>query len=222
MPPENPGELTPVRIVIVDDHPIFRDGLRRLLESEPGFVVVGEAADGAEALKAVRTLDPDVVLLDVAMPRMGGLESLSALGGGRAHVIVLTAAISEDAVLKAVQLGARGVVLKEAATRQLLEGIHRVMDGKHVVGDSAMEYLAEALRRRVGEPHKSRYNLTPRELDIIGAIVGGQSNKDIASNLSISVQTVKHHLTSIFDKIGVSSRLELALFAVSNHVVADD
>jgi DNA-binding NarL/FixJ family response regulator len=150
-----------VRIVIADDHPIFRDGLRGLLESEPGFVVVGEAADGVEAVKAAQTLDPDVLLLDLAMPRMGGLETLSALSGLRTRVIVLAAAVSEAGVLKAIQAGARGVVLKEAATRQLLESIHRVVAGKFVVGEGAVECLAEALRRPSGAEVR-RYNLTRR------------------------------------------------------------
>jgi two-component system nitrate/nitrite response regulator NarL len=211
-----------VRILIADDHPIFRDGLRGLLESEPGFRVVGEAADGVEAVKTAHALQPDVLLLDVAMPRMGGLETLSALAGSQTRVIILAASMNEGAVLKAIQLGARGVVLKEAATRQLLEGIHRVMSGKHLVDEGALECLAEAVRRPIAGQNERRFNLTPRELDIIAAVVSGQSNKDIADHLSISVQTVKHHLTSAFDKTGVSSRLELALFAVSHRLVGED
>jgi two-component system, NarL family, nitrate/nitrite response regulator NarL len=218
MPRKSAETTAVVRIVIADDHPIFRDGLKGLLESEPGFSVVGEAADGMEAVNTVQALQPEVLLLDVAMPRMGGLEALSALAGSPTRVIMLAASISDDAIVKAIQLGARGVVLKEAATRQLLEAIHRVVSGKYVVGADAVECLAEALRRSVAGQTDRPYNLTHRELEIISAIVTGQTNKDIADHLSISVQTVKHHLTSIFDKTGVSSRLELALFAVSRHV----
>ncbi len=219
--PQSTSAARVVRIVIADDHPIFRDGLKGLLESEPGFTVVGEAADGVAAIKATELLKPDVLLLDVAMPRMGGLEALSALSklaGCETRIIMLAAAISESAVLQAVQLGARGVVLKEAATRQLLEGIHRVVSGKYVVGEGAVECLAEALQRPPAQKRGRLYNLTRRELDIIAAIVSVQSNRDIAEHLRISVQTVKHHLTSIFDKTGVSTRLELALFAVSHNV----
>lgn len=211
-----------VRIVIADDHPIFRAGLRGLLESEPKFRVVGEVADGVDAVKATQALRPDVLLLDVAMPRMGGLDALSALSGSPTRVIMLAASISEAAVLKAVQMGARGVLLKETATRQLLETIHRVVGGKCVLGEGAMDYLAGALRRPSAGQDERRFNLTRRELDIIAAVVAGQSNKDIADHLAISVQTVKHHLTSIFDKTGVSSRLELALFAVGHHLVGDE
>jgi two-component system, NarL family, nitrate/nitrite response regulator NarL len=210
-----------VRIVIADDHPIFRDGLRKLLESEPGFAVVGEADDGLTAIHAVQALKPDLLLLDVAMPRLGGIEALAALQGQQTHILILTAGISDAAVVRALQLGARGVVLKETATRQLLNGIRRVIAGKYVVGEGAVESVVEALARPTNERER-RFNLTRRELEIISAIVAGESNKEIADHLSLSVQTVKHHLTSIFDKTGVSSRLELALFAVNHRIIGDE
>src|SRR4029077_9172980 len=122
-----------VRISIADDHQIFRDGLRRLLESEPGFEVVSEGADGIDAIRMARDAHPDVLLLDVAMPRMGGVEALASLGSATSHIILLTAAIQPSDLLKAIQFGARGVVLKESATRLLIDGIHRVMDGKYII-----------------------------------------------------------------------------------------
>lgn len=218
---QNPDASRPVRIVIADDHPIFRDGLKKLLESEPGFAVVGEADDGLSAIRSVQALKPDLLLLDVAMPRLGGIEALSALQGGQTRVLILTAGISDTALVRAFQLGARGVVLKETAARQLLTGIRRVITGEYVVGDGAVESLAEALAQPAHDRER-RFNLTRRELDIIAAIVAGESNKEIADHLSISVQTVKHHLTSIFDKTRVSSRLELALFAVNNRIIGDE
>jgi two-component system nitrate/nitrite response regulator NarL len=214
-------ESSHVRIVIADDHTIFRDGLRKLLESEPEFAVVGEAEDGVEAINVAQALEPDVLLLDLAMPRMGGIDSLSAMQGLHTRVIILTAAISEASILRAIQLGARGVVLKEVATRQLLENIRRVVNGECVMGDEVLEDLVDAIRRPGGHSRR-RYNLTLRELDIIAAVVSGQSNRDIATQLAISIQTVKHHLTSIFDKTGASSRLELALFAVRHQLVNDE
>jgi DNA-binding NarL/FixJ family response regulator len=217
----------PVRIVIADDHPIFRDGLRKLLESEPGFDVVGEAADGEAAIRAVRALRPDVLLLDAMMPALGGLDALASLRdiaeppeSAPTRVLMLTAGISDAAVVRAFQLGARGVLLKEAASRQLFDGIRRVVEGKFVVGDGAVESVAEALSRGQ-EGKERRFNLTPRELEIIAAIAAGDNNKGIADRLGISVQTVKHHLTSVFDKTGVSSRLELALFAVNHRLIGD-
>jgi two-component system nitrate/nitrite response regulator NarL len=211
-------EPRPVRIAIADDHQIFRDGLRRLLESEPGFEVVAEGVDGLDAARIAGEVGPDVLLLDVAMPRMGGIEALAAMAGGSTRVILLTAAIDPAELLRAIQLGARGVVLKESATRLLIDGIHRVMDDKYIIGAGVADDLAQAVRQ-VGAQPARRYSLTSRELDIVAAIVAGDSNRNIADRLGISLQTVKHHLTSIFDKTGVSSRLELALFAIRHGLV---
>jgi DNA-binding NarL/FixJ family response regulator len=214
--------MTPAttRIVIADDHPIFRDGLKRLLESEAGFEVVGECADGTTAIAAVNALQPDILLLDVAMPNGGGLNALKELGGVSTRVVLLTAAIEARDVLQAIKLGARGLVLKEAATRQLIDGIHRVMQGKFVMDADVTDDLAGAIQRHESRSAK-RYGLTAREREIVAAIAAGESNKDIASRLSISQQTVKHHLTNIFDKTGISTRLELALLAIKENL-ADD
>lgn len=213
-----PDRSQRVRIAIADDHPIFRDGLRRLLESEPGFEVVAEAADGIEAVRVAREARPDVLLLDVAMPRMGGIETLSAPDVGSIRVILLTAAIEPGELLRAVQFGARGVMLKESATRQLIDGIHRVMEGKLLIGAEIADDLAQAVQQ-AGAQRDRPYGLTPREVEIVDAIAAGDSNRDIAARLGISLQTVKHHLTSIFDKTGTSTRLELALFAIRQGIV---
>jgi two-component system, NarL family, nitrate/nitrite response regulator NarL len=210
-----------VRIGIADDHPIFRDGLRLLLESEPGFEVVAEATDGLEAIDLAQKAHPDVLLLDVAMPRMGGIEALSGLQVGSTRIVLLTAGIDPVDLLRAIQLGARGVVLKESVTRQLIDGIHRVMAGKYVIGSGVADDLAQAVRE-VETPVARRYGLTARELEIIAAVVAGASNRDIAGRLGISLQTVKHHLTNAFDKTGTSSRLELALLALRQNLVESD
>ncbi len=215
-----------IRILIADDHAIFRDGLRRLLEAEPGLRVIGEAADGEEAVKLARQLKPDILLLDLAMPRTPGLEALRELGASATPVrtLLLTAAIERPQILEALQLGARGVVLKESATQLLLRGIRAVMEGQYWVGKDSVSDLVKTLRDlSPGTPEDSRkkkFGLTPRELEIVSAIVAGYNNRDIAQKFAISEQTVKHHLTNVFDKLGVSSRLELALFAV-NHSLID-
>lgn len=213
----------PVRILLADDHPIFRDGLRRLLEAEPDLKVVGEACDGAEAVKMARQLKPDIMLLDLAMPRTHGLEALREMSAGPAsnavRVILLTAAAEKKQIVEALQLGARGVVLKDSATQLLLKSIHTVMSGEYWVGRESVSNLVQYLRNLVqssGEEAKQKkFGLTPRELEIVSAVVAGYSNREIAEYFKISEDTVKHHLSNIFDKLGVSTRLELALFAVN-------
>src|SRR5688500_14344732 len=153
-----------VRIAIADDHQIFRDGLRRLLESEPGFEVVAEAVDGLDVSRIAREVHPDVMLLDVAMPRMGGVEALTTIQDEATRVILLTAAIEPSELLRAIQLGARGVVLKESATRLLIDGIHRVVDGKYVIGAGVADDRDQAVRS-VGAQRTRRYELTSRELE---------------------------------------------------------
>lgn len=212
------------RILIADDHTIFRDGLRRLLESEPEFQVTGEAADGVEALQLTQQLKPDILLLDLAMPRMPGLETLRELSTQSSPVrtILLTAAIEKRQIVEALQMGARGVIMKDAATTLLMKGIRTVMNGQFWVGREAVADMVSYLRDKAAQtppPPAKAYGLTKRELEILSTIVSGLSNKEIAQKFSLSEDTVKHHLTNIFDKVGVSSRLELALFAINHRLV---
>lgn len=220
--PSNPTPAATVRIAIADDHAIFRDGLRRLLESEPGFVVVAEASNGADAVRLVKQHQPDVLLLDLAMPVSNGLDTLAAMGATATRVLILTAEIRKADLVKALQMGVRGVVLKEAATQQLIDSIRRVMRGQTVIGDGAVEDLVRAIREPADGRQERPYGLTAREREILSAIGMGLSNKDIAAQFGISVETVKHHLTSVFDKTGVSSRLELALFAAQHRLFDED
>ena len=216
----------PIRIVIADDHPIFRDGLRRLLAVEPDFEVVGEAADGRKAVERVVALRPDVLLLDLAMPGAGGLETLRELARGHTEVrsVILTASIEREDALVAVRSGARGVVLKTAATPLLYKCIRAVVAGEYWIGHERVHDLIQSLRQFASSPSGDRRpaaTLTRREHQVALAVLEGASNKEIAQKLGVGEQTVKNHLSAIFDKLGVSSRLELALYAVHHRLAGD-
>ena len=186
-------------------------------------MVIGEACDGAEAVKLARQLKPDIMLLDLAMPRHPGLEALREMsttsGPQPVRIILLTAAAEKNQIVEALQLGARGVVLKDSATQLLLKSIDTVMAGEYWVGRESVSNLVQYLRNLVQssseEARQKKFGLTPRELEIVSAVVAGYANKEIAEYFKISEDTVKHHLSNIFDKLGVSTRLELALFAVN-------
>ena len=214
-----------IRIVIADDHPIFRDGLRRLVEHEPGFELVGEASNGLDTLEVLAKTKPDVLLLDLAMPKLSGMEVLRKLSRARLpmKVIMLTAAIEQPQITEALRLGARGVVMKDSATQMLVKSIHCVLEGQYWVGRDNVSGLIQALQKAdmPRERPEETYRLTAREREVINAIVEGFTNKEIAVRYKISERTVKHHLSNIFDKVGVSNRLELALFSV-NHSLTQD
>ena len=208
----------PIGVLIADDHPIFLTGLHRLLDTEPDFRVVGEATGGREAVALARSLQPDVLLLDVAMPRVTGLDVLRELAADqrRPRVVLLTASIDQGDIVVALRLGAAGVLLKTAATDLLFKCLRAVMSGEYWVDRDTVTSLVDALAKMQSpgpKPQRRPFGLTPRELDVLALIATGASNKHIALSLSLSEETVKHHVTNIFEKTGQSSRVELALFA---------
>jgi DNA-binding NarL/FixJ family response regulator len=201
-----------------------RIGVRNMLRAEGHFDVVGEASDGDEAITQTLELLPDILLLDLSMPRMPGLEAMRAImsGSPRVKILLLTATISTQQIIEALQIGARGIVTKDALIDQLTNAIDAVMQGDYWINGQRVVNLVGALHelmQKAAVPERKTYGLTPRELEVVGCIVEGCSNRDIAKQFAISEETVKRHLSNIFDKTGVSTRLELALFAIAHQLV---
>jgi DNA-binding NarL/FixJ family response regulator len=211
-----------IKILLADDHAMFRAALRGLLEEDPQFVVVGESSDGDEALEDVFRLKPDILLLDLNMPRMRGLEALKSLSsaGSPVRIIVLTAEIEREQIVEALLLGASGLIMKDTAADLLFKALRVVMAGQYWIGRESVNDLVQTLRDFAvhvrHQKRKEKFGLTARELEIVRAVTGGDTNKDIARRFSISEQTVKHHLTRIYQKVGVSQRRGLAVFALRN------
>jgi len=218
--------LSPIRVLIANGHTLFREGLRQLLEAG-GFEVVGETADADSLVALAERTQADIILLGTSMPRQNGIEILRKLSAAdvSARTLLMTSSPEDrNQLVHALKLGAYGVVPQESTTQRLFESIRCVMAGQYWIGRESVSDLVRALRNDSppdGKSREKRFGLTPRELEIVTLVVAGYSNPDIAQRFSISGQTVKHHVSNIFDKLGVSNRLELALFAV-NHELADE
>ena len=217
--------LANIRVVVADDHPVVIFGVRNMLLSEPGFEVVGEARDGEEAITQTLELEPDILLLDLAMPKLPGLEAMRAImtKSPRVKIVLLTSTISVQQIIEALQIGARGIVLKDSVVGDLSNALRAVLQGDYWIGGQRVANLLKALQELTAQaaaiPERKTYGLTPRELEVVSCIVEGCSNRDIAKQFSISEETVKRHLSNVFDKTGVSTRLELALFAIAHKLV---
>jgi DNA-binding NarL/FixJ family response regulator len=222
----------PVRVVLADDECLFRASLRQLLAVPPsviqevygvdvgaGFEVVGEAGSGEDTVRVINAVHPDLLLLDLSMPRMSGLEALRELEGSRdtLKTIILAGTIDRTHLLAAVHLGVRGLLLKDATTETMFEAIRSVMAGQYWLEQKLVTDLLETVRPLIqsssAQGGKLSYGFTPRERQVLAMLVAGCSNKEIARACSVTEQTIKHHLTRMFDKVGASTRVELAMLA---------
>ncbi|MGA2132992.1 MAG: response regulator transcription factor [Bryobacteraceae bacterium] len=219
-----------IRIVVADDHPIFRDGLCRLLALEPDFEVVAQAHDGRQVLDVLQQHEPDILLLDLKMPGLDGLATLQRLQTSKhkTRVIVLTASEDKNEFVQAMKLGTSGIVLKQSATDLLIKSIRKVNAGEiwldsHTTAAVMRQFATGMDEPPTGAPASSsrereRSLLSQREREIVALVAQGFKNKEMAEKMFISEQTVKNHLHNIFDKLGVSDRLELALYAIHNNL----
>lgn len=206
----NETDTAPVRVLLVDDHAIVREGLRALLEEEGGFAVAGEAADGERAVAAARELSPDVILMDLLMPGVDGLEALRRIRAAdpQARVLVLTSAQDDRAVREAIDAGAVGFLFKDVSRRDLVRAVRDAAAGRPTLHPEAQRVLMK-------RPERSPLDeLTPRERTVLELIAQGRSNRQIALRLELTEGTVKGYVSTILDKLGVQDRTGAALFAV--------
>lgn len=200
-----------LRILVADDQPLLRRGLRTVLELEPGMEVVGEAGNGEEAVSLARRLRPDVVLMDLQMPVVDGVEATRALAGSGPRVLVLTTFDDEDYVLDAIHAGAAGYLLKDVRAEELCDVIRRVAAGERFIQPRvAAIYLRREAERRAGVPDEP---LSPREHEVLALLARGRTNREIADELGVATSTVKNHVNAILGKLRVRNRTEAALRA---------
>jgi two-component system, NarL family, nitrate/nitrite response regulator NarL len=222
MSAEDRAESEPIRVLLVDDHTLFRNGLKSLLQRHKEFEVVGEAGDGLEGVKRTKQLKPDVVLLDLHMPGITGREAVRLIGEESPGTQVLMLTVSEDAedLIATLQAGARGYLLKNIETDFLLDAIRRAASGEAVITPQMTGKLVEGFRSRqpeatVGQPAE-KDKLSPREREILALLAKGESNKEIARDLDVAESTVKIHVQSILKKLNLTSRVQAAVYAVEH------
>lgn len=216
-------EPTPIRILIADDHPVVRRGLKVLLGTEPGFEVVGEASTGAEAVESAARLSPDVILMDLVMPDVGGAEATRRIlaSDAEARVLVLTSFGSDNRLFPALHAGALGFLLKDATGEELVGAIRRVARGQSSLSpEIARRLVREVTQEPTGEDPKEP--LTPRETDVLRSLAQGRSNDEIADHLRISPATVRTHVSNILGKLGLSRRTQAVLYALRHGIVSLD
>jgi NarL family two-component system response regulator LiaR len=213
----------PIRILIADDHTVVREGLRALIDSEPDMELVGEAADGLEAVEQALTLKPDVILMDLVMPRKGGIEAINEIKreSPSARIIVLTSFAEDSKVFPAIKAGALGYLLKDSSASELLDAINDVYRGEPSMNPTIAHKLMRELRRDSDLP-PTEEPLTEREVEVISLVARGLSNQEIADRLFISERTVRTHVSNILDKLHLANRTQAALYALREGLASLD
>jgi len=218
VPPPDGSEPEPIRVIIVDDQELFRRGLTMLMDSEPGLDVVGEAGDGATGIELASSVAPDVVLLDVRMPKVSGIEACVAIKEAvpSAKIIMLTVSDEEADLYEAVKNGASGYLLKDSSIEEVAQAIRVVADGQSLISPSMAVKLIDEfkLMSRPERNHVSALRLTDRELEVLRLVARGMNNREIAKELFISENTVKNHVRNLLEKLQLHSRMEAVMYAV--------
>ena len=207
-----------VKVMIADDHSMIREGLKQLLELEGDFEVIAEACDGVDCLEKLKTVVPDILLLDINMPNMNGLEVLQKMKDMKMKVLVLTVHNEVEYLLKAVDIGVNGYLLKDSESAELKKAILAVVNGEDYIQPSLIPVLNSKMLDRDSDSSKIE-SLTRRELEVLKMLSYGTYNKEIAEHLNISERTVKNHVSNIFKKIGVTDRTQAAVFAIRNNLI---
>lgn len=209
-----------INVMLVDDHSMIREGLKQLLEFDGTIKVVGEASNGVECLEKIYVCNPDVLLLDINMPEMNGIEVLKKMKADNSQikVLILTVHNEMDYLMKAVDIGVDGYILKDSESSELKKAIMAVKDGENYIQPSLIPALNSQLVNRDSDKDMIS-SLTNRELEVLVQVANGMFNKEIATNLNISERTVKNHISNIFKKIDVSDRTQAAVFAIKNNII---
>ena len=208
-------------VLIVDDHFVVREGLKLIIETSDSFQIIGEAANGEEALSFIEKKKPDVILMDLNMPKMSGLETIEALNKKQNHtpIIILTTYNEDELMLKGIELGAKGYLLKDTDRENLFRTLEAAIRGEILLQPNIMEKIVKYKRKEVHADKVAENNLTEKELFVLKAIARGYKNKEIAFDMGIAERTVKAHLTNIYNKLGVNSRSEAVAVSIERKLI---
>ena len=209
-----------IKVMLVDDHALIREGIKQLLEFDGSIEVIEQASDGIECLEKLKTVRPDILLLDINMPKMNGIEVLEALKAKKdpVKVLILTVHNEVEYLIKAVDIGVDGYILKDSGSVELKQAIMDIINNDSYIQPSLIPALNSRLINRDMDKEKLK-SLTKREVEILAQVASGMFNKEIANNLGISERTVKNHISNIFKKIDVSDRTQAAVFAIRNNII---